>query len=77
MPRSPGLRELDVTVLHRLVLEGLLGLSRDAQQSQENVSYLKDAAEAGELMPTKSTFFYPKLPSGLLINPLDPDEEVG
>ncbi len=106
MPQSPGLRELDVTVLHRLVLEGLLGLSGDVQQSQANVSYIKDAAEAvravssgqvqaaflmnpthiaqvkavaeaGELMPTKSTFFYPKLPSGLLINPLDPEEEVG
>ena len=105
-PNFGGLRELDVTVLHSLVLEGLLGLSQDAQRSLENVSYIKDAgeavravssgqvqaaflmnptrveqvravAEAGELMPTKSTFFYPKLPSGLLINPLDPDEEVG
>ena len=26
--------------------------------------------EAGELMPQKSTFFYPKVPTGLVINPL-------
>ena len=29
-----------------------------------------DVAEAGESMPAKSTFFYPKLPSGLVIHPL-------
>lgn len=28
-------------------------------------------AEAGELMPPKSTFFYPKLATGLVINPLE------
>ncbi len=28
-------------------------------------------SEAGELMPQKSTFFYPKLATGLVINPLD------
>jgi uncharacterized protein (DUF1015 family) len=27
-------------------------------------------AEARESMPAKSTFFYPKLPSGLVIHPL-------
>ena len=27
-------------------------------------------AEAGESMPAKSTFFHPKLPSGLVIHPL-------
>jgi uncharacterized protein (DUF1015 family) len=34
---------------------------------------VRDVAEAGEVMPQKSTFFYPKLPSGLVINPLDAD----
>jgi uncharacterized protein (DUF1015 family) len=29
-----------------------------------------DVAEAGESMPAKSTFFHPKLPSGLVIHPL-------
>lgn len=28
-------------------------------------------AQAGEKMPQKSTFFYPKLPTGLVLNPLD------
>ena len=28
-------------------------------------------AEAGERMPQKSTYFYPKLPAGLVMNPLD------
>ena len=28
-------------------------------------------ADAGERMPQKSTYFYPKLPAGLVMNPLD------
>lgn len=31
---------------------------------------LRGVCEAGDLMPQKSTFFYPKLASGLIINPL-------
>lgn len=31
---------------------------------------VRDLCNAGELMPQKSTFFYPKLATGLLINPL-------
>lgn len=34
---------------------------------------LRAVCQAGDLMPQKSTFFYPKLASGLLINPLTPD----
>jgi uncharacterized protein (DUF1015 family) len=34
------------------------------------VSQIVDVAEAGESMPAKSTFFHPKLPSGLVIHPL-------
>jgi uncharacterized protein (DUF1015 family) len=34
------------------------------------VQQIVDVAEAGESMPAKSTFFYPKLPSGLVIHPL-------
>ena len=32
---------------------------------------IKRISEAGERMPQKSTYFYPKLLSGLVINPLD------
>ena len=34
------------------------------------VRQIVDVAEAGESMPAKSTFFHPKLPSGLVIHPL-------
>jgi len=34
------------------------------------VRQVVDVAEAGESMPPKSTFFHPKLPSGLVIHPL-------
>jgi uncharacterized protein (DUF1015 family) len=34
------------------------------------VRQIVDVAEARESMPAKSTFFYPKLPSGLVIHPL-------
>lgn len=32
---------------------------------------VREVSEAGELMPQKSTFFYPKLATGLFINPLE------
>jgi uncharacterized protein (DUF1015 family) len=31
----------------------------------------------GEKMPQKSTYFYPKLLSGMIINHLDPEEQIG
>jgi uncharacterized protein (DUF1015 family) len=34
------------------------------------VQQIVDVADAGESMPAKSTFFHPKLPSGLVIHPL-------
>src|SRR5438445_118230 len=40
------------------------------------VTQLRAVADAGEIMPQKSTYFYPKLASGLLLNPIDPAEEV-
>jgi len=33
-------------------------------------------AAGGERMPQKSTYFYPKLLTGLVINKIDPNEEV-
>jgi uncharacterized protein (DUF1015 family) len=35
-----------------------------------SAAVIKDIADAGDRMPRKSTYFYPKLPSGLLINRL-------
>jgi uncharacterized protein (DUF1015 family) len=40
------------------------------------VAQLKAVVDAGEIMPQKSTYFFPKLASGLLIDPIDPAEEV-
>ena len=35
------------------------------------VELVQEVAEAGESMPPKSTFFYPKIPTGLVFNPLE------
>jgi uncharacterized protein (DUF1015 family) len=91
---------LDVVQLHKCLLEGVLKLSEESIRNQQNLSYLRDAAEAldqvrsgaanivflmnpcpvqqvrdiafaGEVMPQKSTDFYPKLLSGLCAYALD------
>jgi uncharacterized protein (DUF1015 family) len=33
-------------------------------------------AQAGQAMPQKSTYFYPKPASGIVFNPLDPDLRI-
>jgi uncharacterized protein (DUF1015 family) len=40
------------------------------------VADVRRVAEAGEVMPQKSTFFYPKVLTGLLIHTLDPRRDV-
>ena len=35
------------------------------------VDHIRSISEHGERMPAKSTYFYPKLLSGLVINPLE------
>ncbi len=40
------------------------------------VYQVRDVSLAGETMPSKSTFFYPKILDGLVIHPLDPHEEI-
>ena len=35
------------------------------------VDQVREVAEAGESMPPKSTYFYPKVPTGLVFNPLE------
>jgi uncharacterized protein (DUF1015 family) len=102
---SAPLRELDVSMLHRLLLEHILGLTPEQQSSGDNIRYSQDEeavlqalekedyqaafilnppkveeiltiASSGEKMPQKSTYFYPKLLSGLVINKVDPEEEI-
>jgi uncharacterized protein (DUF1015 family) len=93
-------QEIDVSVLHKQILEQFLGIDEKAAAKGENIKYIKgihDAVDesiaevdsgrrqvafflnpvkieqltmvtdAGQRMPQKSTFFYPKLFSGLTI----------
>jgi uncharacterized protein (DUF1015 family) len=93
-------RQLDLTQLHSIVLDRLLGLDAHKVLEQTNLCYLRDANEAveqvrkgeadvafltnpvtmeqlkevafaGEVMPQKSTDFFPKLLSGLAIYALE------
>jgi uncharacterized protein (DUF1015 family) len=93
-------RHLDLSHLHSIVLDRLLGLDAEKVREQTNLRYLRDAAEAvdlvrrgeadvtfltnpvsmeqlrevafaGDVMPQKSTDFFPKLLSGLTIYALD------
>ena len=40
------------------------------------VAQVREVAEAGEVMPQKSTFFYPKVPTGVAVHTLDPARRV-
>ncbi|HEU0303409.1 MAG TPA: DUF1015 domain-containing protein [Gaiellaceae bacterium] len=79
----PG--EPDTALVDRLGLEGVTYTPSDheAKAAVESgaaqaavlvrppsVELVRELAERGETMPQKSTYFYPKLPSGLLFHPL-------
>ena len=93
-------RNLDLSHLHSIILDRLLGLDEEKVREQTNLRYLRDAGEAvdlvrrgeanvafltnpvsmeqlrevafaGDVMPQKSTDFFPKLLSGLAIYALD------
>ncbi|MCX8011815.1 MAG: DUF1015 domain-containing protein, partial [Desulfobacterota bacterium] len=40
------------------------------------IEQVREVVSQGEVMPQKSTYFFPKLLSGLVINPLYPEETV-
>lgn len=100
---SPAWRELDVSVLHKRILQELLGIDEQVVAEGERLEFvkdtpravddsisrvdtgekqiaflmnplkmqqLKDVTSAGERMPQKSTYFYPKMYSGLTIEKL-------
>ena len=100
---SDANRNLDVSVLHKLILEEVLGIGAKQLANQSNIEYVKDigdvidktidkvdggesqvvffmnatrieqvkaVAGAGEKMPQKSTFFYPKIYTGLIVHKL-------
>jgi uncharacterized protein (DUF1015 family) len=43
---AEGLRQLDVILLHRLVIEQLLGIDRQAVREEKNLHYVRDCAQA-------------------------------
>jgi uncharacterized protein (DUF1015 family) len=76
-----GMSEDDVANKRGLAYSKDLADARDAVESGRAdaaffmratpVEQVRAVAEAGESMPPKSTFFYPKIPTGLVFNPLD------
>jgi uncharacterized protein (DUF1015 family) len=102
---SAPLRELEVSILHHLIVDHILGLLPEQQTNGETIHYSQDEeavlqalekedyqaafllnatksadilkiVDSGETMPQKSTYFYPKLISGLVVNTIDPLEEI-
>jgi uncharacterized protein (DUF1015 family) len=98
--KSPAYRRLDVSILHHLIIDKLLGIKMETHKLGLNIEYIKDATEAdklvhdgnaelvffmnptkveevkevaaaGERMPQKATYFYPKLLTGLVIHKID------
>ncbi|HOZ47004.1 MAG TPA: DUF1015 domain-containing protein [Candidatus Hydrogenedentes bacterium] len=91
---GPAWRNLDVAVLHRGILERILGLGADTpfeyecnaaeairavREGRFDMAFLLKpsqpedvaaCAEAGDTMPQKATYFFPKLPSGAVIHRL-------
>jgi len=92
--RSKTWRTLDVSILHKIILEHLMGINennledhvrytrvdeeaiRFVDEGKYDLSFLMNAtkieelrtiAEAGEHMPQKSTYFLPKMLSGLVM----------
>ena len=96
-------KRLDVTILHKLLIENVVGIDdqllerkiryhRDLQGAIDNVDRgegeyvfllnptrigeVKACSTQGEKMPQKSTDFYPKMISGLVIYPVGADEAL-
>ena len=99
---SEASQQLDVSVLHSLILEKTMGIDRENMANQINLTYTKffeeaimgvdkgdfqcsfilnptrvteirDVAAAGEKMPQKSTYFYPKMITGMVMNDIGVD----
>jgi len=102
---APPLRELDVLVLSRFILQSGLGFTRADLDNEEIFHYqsdfpramamvdsgdyqmafllnptrieqVKEVAGSGLIMPRKSTYFYPKILTGLVFNKIVPNETI-
>jgi len=97
--KSEAYKNLDVTILHTIVIAKILGMtadditfSKDKDDALDKVlskefdigiilnpTRVEDVMETAktlEKMPQKSTFFYPKLLSGLVINKIEFNERI-
>jgi len=103
--RIPAWRRLDVSILHELLIERVLGISKEKVAAKENLNYHRDldlalakvdsgaaqcvfimnptrmsdvkaCSEQGEKMPQKSTDFYPKVITGLVVMTIGRDEQL-
>jgi uncharacterized protein (DUF1015 family) len=92
-------KKLDVNILHKLVIEHVLGITEEVQKEGRLITYVKGNPEtiqqlsrqsyqlgffvrpplmrevfltalAHETMPQKATYFYPKVWTGFVVNPL-------
>lgn len=96
--RSEPWRMLDVSILHRYLLDEVIAksfaggaeltrgytadantIARDVDGSRYQIALLlrptplralEDLGKAGDVMPQKSTYFFPKLATGMMMNPL-------
>jgi uncharacterized protein (DUF1015 family) len=50
--RSPAYRRLDVSILHHLIIDRLLGISMDTHKLGLNIEYIKEASEAVQRVDT-------------------------
>jgi uncharacterized protein (DUF1015 family) len=76
-----GMTEDDIAHQHGLGYAKDFADARDAVESGRYdaaffmrgtpVEQVREVAEAGESMPPKSTYFFPKIPTGLVFNPLE------
>ena len=100
---SSDWKRLDVSILHTVILDRLLGIDAKALEEQRNITYAHDpqegvdavdsgreqiffllnptspsevrrVADHGEKMPQKSTDFYPKLLTGLVLSKMEIDK---
>jgi uncharacterized protein (DUF1015 family) len=100
-----SLKELDVLILSRLILQRILGIRREDLDDEQIIQYESNTGVALSsvlsgnnqmvfllnptkieqimgvtgnflLMPRKSTYFYPKILTGLVFNKIDPQEII-
>jgi uncharacterized protein (DUF1015 family) len=101
LPEKSGYyRNLDVSILHTMILEKFFGIDKENMANQTNLYYtrsykeavesvrngeyqcsfiinatkireIKDVSLSGEKMPQKSTYFWPKLVTGIVMRKFD------